>query len=274
MNRFWAFLVIICGFFSYSVRANAEPTIKTAVLTPSYTSRKPYRIVSNFKPQDRIFYCVVNLKDAPAGTKVKVVWTIVSAPGYNNFKKFEHEAVLRPNDNIAWFFTSFDKDWPKGKYRTDLYLDGKYKKSINFYVTTQPQLLKSKWSYEIEAQQRQAERQAEQQMFRTVATKFPYRGMWTWRMGNAPYVSLEIKANGQCTFTRADRRVRGTWSVEGKDLVLTEKGWSNPTKWRFTPHDNGEKIFLEQISYYNSTPQYPNGYYRRRTYIMTREWAD
>lgn len=83
--------------------------------------------------QDETFYCVVQLANAPDDTTVKAAWTAVEAEGVEpNF--FIDETELTTGSGSLHFKLSNDNLWPKGRYKVDLYVNGKLARTVDFKV--------------------------------------------------------------------------------------------------------------------------------------------
>jgi hypothetical protein len=89
---------------------------------------------TTFAPTDT-FYSVVNLANAPDDTKVRAVWTAVSAEGIDPNKQLQEVPITSGDAQLNFKLTN-SADWPTGKYRIDLYLnDGKDPvKTLDFEV--------------------------------------------------------------------------------------------------------------------------------------------
>jgi len=83
--------------------------------------------------QDAVFYAQVDLQNAPDDTTLKAVWTAVEAQGTDpNFVINETEFVT--GDGLVHFTLSNDNLWPTGKYKVDLYMNGKLANTVEFEV--------------------------------------------------------------------------------------------------------------------------------------------
>jgi hypothetical protein len=90
--------------------------------------------VTSFSPTDRTIHCVVKLKDADAGTKMKFSWWIIDAGGEKNEKIKEIDYTTRALENVVHGHLTLPQDWPKGKYKVDVYVNGNVDKTINYAV--------------------------------------------------------------------------------------------------------------------------------------------
>lgn len=83
--------------------------------------------------QDDTFHCLVQLANAPDETTVKAAWTAVEAEGVEPHF-FIDETELTTGSGQLHFNLSNDNLWPTGKYKVDLYLNGKLSRTVDFTV--------------------------------------------------------------------------------------------------------------------------------------------
>ena len=109
-------------------------SIKSAELARGYQDGKAVDVTTTFGPTDNPLHCVVTLGNVPDGTKVKAAWTVVDA-GDGQFKDQKiDETELQSGSGVLDFTLSNNQSWPKGKYKVDLYLNGKLDRSVEFQV--------------------------------------------------------------------------------------------------------------------------------------------
>ena len=82
---------------------------------------------------DEIFYCVVDLANAPDDTTAKAAWSVVEAEGVEPNYPID-EAELTSGDADLHFELSNDMLWPVGKYKVELYLNGELDQTLEFEV--------------------------------------------------------------------------------------------------------------------------------------------
>jgi hypothetical protein len=96
---------------------------------------EPGESATSFAPDDHTVHCVINLNKAKAGTKVKFTWigvdvedtkknTEITSVDYttNSFENKVHAHLTRP------------KDWPKGKYKVEVYINNALDKTISYTI--------------------------------------------------------------------------------------------------------------------------------------------
>ena len=89
---------------------------------------------SSFAPDDRTVHCVVKLKEAKAGTKMKFSWWIVDAEGSKNQKIKDIDYTTRPLENIVHGHLTLPQDWPQGKYKVQVYVNGDLDKTVAYTI--------------------------------------------------------------------------------------------------------------------------------------------
>jgi len=115
--------ILACGF------SVSTANIKDAKMARDYDGNQ---FTTVFAP-DETFYCIVELANAPDDTTVKAAWTAVEAEGVEP-NLFIDEAELTTGSGTLHFELSNDNLWPTGKYKVDLYLNGKLERTIEFEV--------------------------------------------------------------------------------------------------------------------------------------------
>ena len=115
--------ILACGF------SVSTANIKDAKMARDYDGNQSTTV---FAP-DETFYCIVELANAPDDTTVKAAWTAVEAEGVEP-NLFIDEAELTTGSGTLHFELSNDNLWPTGKYKVDLYLNGKLERTIEFEV--------------------------------------------------------------------------------------------------------------------------------------------
>jgi len=113
--------------------------IKQAVLAKDVTGDnfEPVDPTSTFTVDQPVIHLVVTVANAPSDTKVKTVWTAVdvgdAAPA--NTKIDEAEVSLDSSGNAHFTLAlSTGGAWPVGKYKVDVYLDGKLDRTLEYTV--------------------------------------------------------------------------------------------------------------------------------------------
>jgi hypothetical protein len=114
---------LACGFSA------STANIKDAWTSRDYDGNEPTTVFA----QDEVFYCVVDLANAPDDTTVKAAWTAVQVEGVEP-NLFIDEAELTSGSASLHFELSNNNLWPKGTYKVDLYLNDELDRTLEFSV--------------------------------------------------------------------------------------------------------------------------------------------
>ncbi len=88
---------------------------------------------TTFSPADHIIYAVVQLNRIETGLTARVVWTAVDTSAGQNIevasKEFTGLVV-----NVIQAQVELPQDWPTGKYKLDVYLNGTLANTAEFTI--------------------------------------------------------------------------------------------------------------------------------------------
>ena len=87
-----------------------------------------------FDPGDRTIHCVTVLKEPKAGTRMRFAWWIVDAEGKQNQKVKEIDYTTKAADQMVHGHLALPQDWPSGKYKVQVYVNGDLDKTAFFSV--------------------------------------------------------------------------------------------------------------------------------------------
>jgi len=104
--------------------------IESAILTADSEGTQETAVFA----QDQIFYCIVELANAPEDTTLKASWTAVEVAGEEPNLQIDETEMTAGENNIFTFNLSNDQLWPAGKYKVDLYLNGELDRTLEFEV--------------------------------------------------------------------------------------------------------------------------------------------
>ena len=88
---------------------------------------------STFAPSDRTVHVIINLNKAKAGTDVRVVWIADEVEGATNKELKTLEYTTKGEKKIPGYLR-WSQDWPKGRYRVAVYLNGNLDRTIYYEV--------------------------------------------------------------------------------------------------------------------------------------------
>ncbi len=136
------FAVLACNLGNKnnnSNNANTENVASGSDIKEIYTAKddgsgQPGDHTNTFAPGDRTIHCVATLKEAKAGTEMKFSWWIVDADGTQNKKVKDIDYTTKTLENVIHGHLSLPQDWPKGKYKVEVYVNGNLDKTVNYTV--------------------------------------------------------------------------------------------------------------------------------------------
>jgi len=119
--------IIVCVFLS---ACGGGPL---AVQKVTLSRTESGEAVTSFSPTDHIFYAVIELNRIETGLTAKTVWTAVDTTGGQTVEIAQKEfSGLVVNTIKAQ--VELPRDWPTGKYKLDIYLNGTIAKTVEFTV--------------------------------------------------------------------------------------------------------------------------------------------
>lgn len=139
-------ILTACGGKSANQMSKANPAGTAAVNTTAVTSvndlhmarddgkGNPGEETDHFGPEDRTIHCVAELKEAKPGSSIRFSWVIVEAQGAKDEKLEESDYSTKPGEEVVHGQVTLPKDWPPGKYKVDVFVNGKLDKTIQFTV--------------------------------------------------------------------------------------------------------------------------------------------
>jgi hypothetical protein len=94
----------------------------------------PGERTDSFAPDDRTVHCVTTLKEAKSGTQMRFSWWIVDADGSQNQKIKDIDYTTRALENVVHGHLTLPQDWPKGKYKVQVYINGDLDRTAAYTV--------------------------------------------------------------------------------------------------------------------------------------------
>jgi len=83
--------------------------------------------------QNDVFYCLVQLANAPSDTSVKAVWYAVNAENTDPNLLID-QAETTSSDGVIPFNLTNNGPWPIGTYKVEIYLNGTLDRTLEFEV--------------------------------------------------------------------------------------------------------------------------------------------
>jgi hypothetical protein len=90
--------------------------------------------VTGFRAKDNPLHCIASLNKPRAGVRVRFVWVAVDAGGERERVIADAEYVTRPGEARADGAASLPREWPKGRYRVQVVLNGRLARTLDFQI--------------------------------------------------------------------------------------------------------------------------------------------
>lgn len=122
-------------------RATPQPTRRANVdvyVNRVYMARddggSPGEETDTFAAGDRTIHCVVELNKAKKDTDVRFLWKIVDAGGSRNEEIKTIDYSTKSFENKVRGHLTLPKDWPIGKYRVEVFINGSLDKTVDYTI--------------------------------------------------------------------------------------------------------------------------------------------
>ena len=114
--------------------ANADVYIDTINMAKD-DNGEPGESATSFAPDEHTVHCVITLNKAKAGTKVKFTWIAVDVEGMTKNDEIKViDYTTNSFENKVHAHLMLPKDWPKGKYKVEVYINNALDKTISYTV--------------------------------------------------------------------------------------------------------------------------------------------
>ena len=87
-----------------------------------------------FAPGDRTIHCVAKLKEPKSGTQMRFAWWAVDVENTENQKIQEINYTTKAAENIIHGHLTYPRDWPSGKYKVQVYVNGDLDRTVFYSV--------------------------------------------------------------------------------------------------------------------------------------------
>lgn len=96
---------------------------------------QPGESTTSYAPEDHTFHCIIYLNKAKAGTQVKFTWLAADAEGMSKNEEIKSiDYTTNSFENKVHGHLTLPRDWPKGSYKVEVYINGVLDKTINYTV--------------------------------------------------------------------------------------------------------------------------------------------
>lgn len=113
--------------------ANADVYIDKIYMAKD-NNGEPGDETDSFAAGDRTVHCVINLNKAKKGTQIKFAWKAVDVEGSKNEEIKTIDYATNSFENKVHAHLTLPKDWPTGKYRVEVFINGDLDKTIDYSI--------------------------------------------------------------------------------------------------------------------------------------------
>jgi len=89
---------------------------------------------TSYAPVDRTVHCVIELNKAKKGTEVRFIWKAVDVAGSRNEEVKTIDYSTKSFENKVHAHLTLPNDWPTGKYRVEVYINGSLDKTVDYTI--------------------------------------------------------------------------------------------------------------------------------------------
>jgi len=89
---------------------------------------------SSYDPTDHTVHCIIELNKAKKGTQVRYVWMAVNVEGEKENEIKTTDYTTNSFENKVHGHLQLPRDWPKGDYRVDVYINGNLDKTVQYTI--------------------------------------------------------------------------------------------------------------------------------------------
>ena len=89
---------------------------------------------TSYAPSDRTVHCIIDLNKAKKGTEVRFIWKAVDVAGSQNEEIKTIDYTTNSFENKVHGHLTLPRDWPTGKYRVEVYINGSLDKTVDYTV--------------------------------------------------------------------------------------------------------------------------------------------
>jgi hypothetical protein len=113
--------------------ANADVYVDTLSMAKDKDG-DPGDTTTSFEPGDHTIHCVADLNKAKGGTAVKFIWKAVDVEDSKNGEIKTIDYSTKSFENKVHAHLTLPRDWPKGSYKVEVYINGALDKTISYTV--------------------------------------------------------------------------------------------------------------------------------------------
>jgi hypothetical protein len=89
---------------------------------------------SSYDPGDHTVHCIIELNKAKKGTRVRYAWMAADVEGEKEKEIKTTDYTTNSFENKVHGHLQLQRDWPKGSYRVDVYINGNLDKTVEYTI--------------------------------------------------------------------------------------------------------------------------------------------
>lgn len=126
-------LLLVAGFAATSLAQAGKPRFELAFTTDNRETREEK---NDFRPDTAKIYVIYMAADIPTGGRLKAVWILEKAAGYQENAKIDESSTSPGAGSFmgAFSYSKPPKGWPVGAYKIELYVGDRLDKTVRFNV--------------------------------------------------------------------------------------------------------------------------------------------
>jgi len=133
-NKLFPFVLFIGVLVLGSLSCNLSATTANITNAHMASDKDDTQQTTAYAVDAPAFYCYFDLNNASDSTVVKGTWTLVSAEGYESNSEIDSAEITGGSNTYYFSLDRSGDSWPVGKYKIDLYIDGKMVQTVEFEV--------------------------------------------------------------------------------------------------------------------------------------------
>lgn len=133
-NKFLPIILFVGMLVFASLACNFSASTANITNAHMATDESDTTQTAVYSPSTPTFFCFYDLNNAPDGTVVKGVWTLVSAEGYEANSEIDSAEITGSDDSYYFSLDRAADEWPIGQYKIDLHINGNLVETVEFQV--------------------------------------------------------------------------------------------------------------------------------------------
>jgi hypothetical protein len=133
-NKFLPIILFVGMLVFASLACNFSASTANITNAHMATDESDTTQTAVYSPSTPTFFCFYDLNNAPDGTVVKGVWTLVSAEGYEANSEIDSAEITGSDDSYYFSLDRAADVWPIGQYKIDLHINGNLVETVEFQV--------------------------------------------------------------------------------------------------------------------------------------------